>query len=104
MTGHLQEEKPCLTRLLINTIDSINNKVFGILPNMITSSSAALEVSVEPDLCLDCSDPVELSFHQRYFKQEGHLYLRRIFWSKMKTGSSAALGAWSCDPFRSSEP
>uniref|UniRef100_A0A8C6LDP4 Reverse transcriptase domain-containing protein n=1 Tax=Nothobranchius furzeri TaxID=105023 RepID=A0A8C6LDP4_NOTFU len=45
-------------------INSIRNKIFSILPNATSSSSvseAASEVTVEPHLCLNRFDPVELS-------------------------------------------
>uniref|UniRef100_A0A8C6L025 Reverse transcriptase domain-containing protein n=1 Tax=Nothobranchius furzeri TaxID=105023 RepID=A0A8C6L025_NOTFU len=44
-------------------INSIRNKIFNILPNAISSSSVseASEVTVEPHLCLNRFDPVELS-------------------------------------------
>uniref|UniRef100_A0A8C6MJ04 Reverse transcriptase domain-containing protein n=1 Tax=Nothobranchius furzeri TaxID=105023 RepID=A0A8C6MJ04_NOTFU len=50
--------------IFTSKINSIRNKLFSILPNAISSSSvseAASEVTVEPHLCLNRFDPVELS-------------------------------------------
>ena len=50
--------------LFTNRIVSVREKIDGILPTIITdvsSSRAALEVSLEPDLYLDRFCPVKLS-------------------------------------------
>ena len=51
-------------KFFINKIVSLREKINGILPTIITnvsSSTAALEVSLEPDLYLDGFCPVDLS-------------------------------------------